>query len=138
MRTLLLLLLLGVVLYLGYRRATVYGWPWEAQVVVAYAEHSTRGRQSRQVYVEGELTNRTGVPGEALVECKVLPGGRTLSPKATATVQVPPRASAGFRTSTSSPVRPTGVDCHVTEWTTGRGLEDRWIDRVSDFFRRLL
>lgn len=136
MKTFLLVLLLGVIAYLGYRRANDYGWPWEAQVVITRADHSMRGRNSNEVFIDGELKNRTRTTVTALVECKVLPGGTTLSPKAATTVELPPSATVEFRASTRTNKKATGLECKVAEWQTGRGLEDRWLGKAKSFFRR--
>lgn len=138
MKTFGLVLLMGVILFLGYRRAEHYGWPWQSQVEILRADHTLRGRNTNTVYVDGEVRNRTKVAGTAVIDCAILPGTATIAPKTTVTVEVGPEATATFQSSTNVRRKPTGLNCKVSDWTTGEAQETRWMDGIKNFFGRFL
>lgn len=138
MKTFGLVLLLGVILFLGYRRAETYGWPWQSQVEIVRADHSMRGRNSTTVYVDGEVRNRTKVAGTAEIECAILPGTATIAPKTVVTVELGPEAVAAFQASTNVRTKATGLRCKISDWNTGEAQESQWWDGVKNFFGRFV
>lgn len=138
MKTFGLVLLFGVILFLGYRRAETYGWPWQSQVEIMRADHSMRGRNTSTVYVDGEIRNRTKVAGTAVIDCAILPGSATIAPKTTVTVEIGPEAVAAFQSSTNVRLHPTGVNCKVSDWHTGEAQESTWMNNVRNFFGRFV
>ncbi|NNF03655.1 MAG: hypothetical protein HKN17_04230 [Rhodothermales bacterium] len=97
-----------------------------------------RGRNTRTVYVNGEVRNRTKVAGTAEVECAILPGTATIAPKTTSRVEVGPETIVAFEASTNVRMKPTGLKCKITDWNTGEAQESQWWRGVKDFFGKFV
>ncbi len=138
MKIFLSLLLLGVVVYFMYRRAQDYGYPWEEQVVLSSYESNKRYRGgAEELYVHGEVRNRTRKSLTAEIECKILPEGMTLTPKATTAVALGPEEALPFDLGLRSRRNVTGAECRVREWSAGGGLEEKAVRGVRSLFDRL-
>lgn len=120
------LLLLGIVVFFMVRRVQDYGYPWEDQVVLTNYDTNSRFRGgSEQFYVFGEVQNRTRKQVSAVIECKAVPGGMTLTPKATYDVQMDANETVPFDMAIRSRQNATGAECKIGDWTAGDGLEAR-------------
>ncbi len=138
MKTLLWLVLLGVVVYFMVRRAQDYGYPWEEQVEITSYEASKRYRAgSEQLYVHGEVRNNTRKSVGAEIECKTLPEGMTLTPKATTSVSLDPEEVLTFEMDLRSRRNVTGAECRVRDWRAGGGVEEKVVRGVRSLYNRL-
>lgn len=138
MKTVLWLMLLGVIVYFGYRRAHDYGLPWEDQVALVHYENSKRYRGGgEEVYVHGEVENRTRKKMVAEVECKTLPEGMTLTPKGRTSVRLEPLERMPFDVSLTTRREVTGAACKVSSWNIEDGLEAQVIRQAQHVFLRI-
>lgn len=138
MKIFLWLLLLGIVIYFMYRRAEDYGYPWEEQVVLTNYETNKRYRAGNdQVYVHGEVRNRTRKSVTAEIECKALPEGMTLTPKSTTSVQLNSEEARPFDMGLRSRREITGAECRVRDWSAGSGLEDQAMRGARKLYQRV-
>ncbi len=138
MKTFVWLLLLGLVVYFMVRRVQDYGYPWEDQVVLVNYDTNKRFRGgSEQFYVFGEVHNRTRKRVSAVIECKSLPAGMTLTPKSTQTLHLHARETSPFDMELRTRRSATGAECRVSDWSAGDGLEATVMRGVQRLFQRV-
>ena len=139
MKTFLLLVVLGLIVYFGYRRATDYGLPWEDHIVLTSYEHALRyGSGSEEFYVHGMVKNQTRKHVEAEIECKTLPEGMTITPKSRTSVTLGPEEEAPFDMTLRSNLTVTGAKCRVLQWDTEGGAEIRAWNWVRSQWNRFV
>ena len=137
MKMFLWLTLLGIVVYFMVQRVKDYGYPWEDQVVLTNYDTNKRFRGgSEQFYVFGEVHNRTRKKVSAVIECKAVPGGMTLTPKATHAVELDAKETAPFDMGIRTRQNTTGAECKIADWSAGDGLEARVMRGVRGLFDR--
>ena len=136
MKPFLWLLLLGGIVYVMYSRATVYGLPWNEQVVITNYDAIERYSGGR-LYVNGEVRNRTRKPVRALIECTAVPPGMTITPKASTSVDLQAEEAFPFSMEINSRPNTTGAECKVRDWNAGGGLEEKLIRSAQQTFRRV-
>ena len=138
MKTFFWVIVLATVAYFLYRRAHVYGFPWESQVAIASYESNRRSMSgNEELYVFGEVENRTRKRVQATVQCKALPGGMTLASKSGTEVVVEPLERVPFDLSLAYMSGTTGAECRILEWNVEGGLEERATGAVMSLFRRI-
>lgn len=138
MKSFVWLLILGVVIYFMYRRVQDFGFPWEDQIVVRGVETMNHHRSGgAQVHVRGEVRNMTRKRVQAEIECKSLPAGMTLSPKASMSVALQPEEVAPFDMMVKANANTTGAECKVSDWTAGNSFEERVIRSVRQLYIRV-
>lgn len=138
MKTFLWLLLLGLIIFVGYRRAHDYGLPWQEQVALVSYENSKRYRGGgEEIFVHGEIQNHTRKKVVAEVECKTLPEGMTLTPKGRTTVSMEPLERLPFDVSLRTRREVTGAACKVSKWSIEDGLEAQMIRSVRNGIARV-
>lgn len=138
MKTAFWVVLLGIVIFFMYMRVRDYGFPWEDQVVLSDYEANKRYRGGgEQLYVFGEVANRTRKPVTAEVECKTLPPGMTLTPKATKMLKLNPNESVAFDMELRSRRNATGAECAIRKWSAGGGLEERVMQGAQRIYQAI-
>jgi len=138
MRTLLLLVFLGGVIYFMVRRAQDYGFPWEDQVSLTSYESNKRYRAgSEQLYVHGQIQNWTRKSITAEIECKSLPEGMTLTPKSTTSIALGAEEALQFEMEIVARQNATGAECKIGTWRVGGGLEEKVVRGAQNLFNRL-
>lgn len=138
MKTFFWLLLLGLVVFFMVQRVQDYGYPWEDQVELTNYDTNVRfASGSEQFYVYGEVYNRTRKKVSAVVECKSLPAGMTLTPKSTRALALDPRETAPFDMELRTRRNATGAECKIADWSAGDGLEARVMHGVQTVFSRI-
>ena len=117
MKTFLLMILLGVLVFLLYRHVQDFGYPWHDQITLTQYESISRYRGSGgEVYVHGEVHNRTQKRLHVEVECVVLPAGMTLTPKGTTTVTLEAQEKAPFEVALTSRRDVQDTACEIGTW----------------------
>lgn len=125
MKTFLLVLLLGGILYLLYRHAQDFGYPWEDQVTLTQYDSISRYRSGGgQVYVHGEVQNRTQRRLHVEVECVVLPAGMTLTPKGMTAVTLEAQEKAPFEVALTARREVQSTACEIGTWQVDGGMDD--------------
>lgn len=138
MKTCLWLLGLGLVIFLMYRRAHDYGLPWEQQVVIANYEHGRSfSGDAGTIHVTGEVRNETRKRVQAEIQCKTLPGGMTITPKASTTVDLGPLGNVPFNVSLTSRSGVTGAECKVERWRVEDALDKKLLRSARQFVTRV-
>lgn len=138
MKTFLWLVLLGLVVFFMVRRVQDYGYPWQDQVILTNYDTNVRYRGGAdQFYVFGEVHNRTRKKVSAVIECKTLPAGMTLTPKSTKTLEMDAEGTVPFDMELRSRRNATGAECKVSDWTAGDGLEARVMRGGQRLFTRI-
>jgi hypothetical protein len=111
----LLLILLGIIGWLGYREVETNGWPWQDKVVITSQEYWRFGRGSAGVRVEGQVHNYTAVRRQAEVSCIAETTG-SVRPRAKATVSIGGGSTAYFETTIQTRTEVRNVRCKIDTW----------------------